>query len=195
MKRLHFGLSYTGLPILILASLFTACQSDEPISPGPSTTETVTVAKQPPTVPAILEVPAGNQLAFSASASGVQIYQCTLTATGYAWVFVAPQAVLFEGNNGVVGSHYVGPTWETNSGSKVVGTKLQSSSPDPSAIPWLLLGAVSTQGPGVLEGVTYIQRVSTTGGLAPTTGCDSSHVGEFVNVPYTAEYFFYRAQG
>ena len=195
MKHPNRGLLKTGLPILIAASFFAACQNEDTISPEPSAGEVVYPAKPLPVVPAIIAVPAGNRLAFATFAEGVQIYQCTLTATGYAWVFVAPEAVLFEGNNGVVGSHYVGPTWETNSGSKVVGARLQGITQDPSAIAWLLLGAVSSQGPGVLDGVTYIQRVNTTGGLAPTTGADSSNVGEYLNVPYTADYFFFKAQG
>ena len=36
-----------------------------------------------------------------------------------------------------------------------------------------------------------IQRVNTVGGKAPTAPGD--YVGELVRVPYTAEYFFYRA--
>jgi hypothetical protein len=39
--------------------------------------------------------------------------------------------------------------------------------------------------------VTFIQRVNTVGGKAPSHSGDS--VGEVVRVPYTAEYFFYRA--
>ena len=40
---------------------------------------------------------------------------------------------------------------------------------------------------------TYIQRVNTTGGLAPTSGCDASTVGTVAKVPYTADYYFYKA--
>jgi hypothetical protein len=36
--------------------------------------------------------------------------------------------------------------------------------------------------------------VETTGGLAPTTGCDATKVGAAVNVPYTSDYYFYRAR-
>ena len=64
--------------------------------------------------------------------------------------------------------------------------------PDASAIPWLLLVAVSTEGPGVLDGVTYIQRVNTTGGLAPAV--PGTFVGQEADVPYTAEYYFYREE-
>jgi hypothetical protein len=137
-----------------------------------------------------LKAPAGNQVSFHVFAMGVQIYRWN----GTAWVFVAPVALLFAdaGYHAQVGIHYAGPTWESGSKSNVVGARLQGASPDPTAIPWLLLRAVSTQGPGPFDGTTFIQRVSTTGGLAP--GRAGSLVGEEVSVPYTAEYFFYRAQ-
>src|SRR5262249_47684332 len=101
-------------------------------------------------------------------------------------------AVLFAdaGDNGAVGTHYAGPTWETNSSSKVVGMVLERCTPDPDAIPWLLLEAVFDEGPGILARVTFIQRVNTLGGKAPT---DPGNVpGELARVPYAAEYFFYR---
>jgi len=136
----------------------------------------------------ILEAPAGNKVAFYAYGEGVQIYRWS----GTSWVFVKPEAVLYanEDAEGVVGIHYVGPTWESNSGSYVVGSVLQRSSPNPSAIPWLLLKAVDSDGPGVFGGITYIQRVHTVGGLAPATPGD--FVGEEARVPYAADYFFYR---
>ena len=134
-----------------------------------------------------LQVETGK-VAFHVYAEGVQIYRWN----GTNWVFVAPDALLFadaEGN-GLVGTHYAGPTWESVSGSKVVGTVIDRCTPDASAIPWLLLGAVTSDGPGIFRRVTFIQRVNTTGGLAPTAA--GTIVGELAEVPYTAEYFFYR---
>jgi len=111
---------------------------------------------------------------------------------GTAWVFLAPDAFLFAdgGGGGTVGIHYAGPTWESVSGGKVVGMVLERCTPDPDAIPWLLLGTVSQEGPGIFHGVTFIQRVNAVGGIAPTDPGD--FVGEVTRVPYTAEYFFYR---
>ena len=77
---------------------------------------------------------------------------------------------------------------------KVVGARVAAATVDPTAIPWLLLSAKSTAGPGIFADVTYVQRVNTAGGLAPTTDCDADHLGQAVPVPYTAEYFFYRAK-
>ncbi len=62
------------------------------------------------------------------------------------------------------------------------------------AIPWLILSAVeaNTIGPGIFERTTFIQRVNTTGGVAPAAA--PTALGQEARVPYTAEYFFYRAE-
>jgi hypothetical protein len=137
-----------------------------------------------------VQVPSGNQLVFHAYAVGVQVYRWN----GTSWGFVEPVATLFADPNyeGKVGIHYAGPTWESTSGSKVVAARLDGCSPDPTAIAWLKLQTVSTEGPGIFSSVTYIQRVNTTGGLAPTA--PGSAIGKLVEVPYTAEYYFYSAQ-
>jgi hypothetical protein len=137
-----------------------------------------------------IQVPEGNVVAFHVYAVGVQIYQWN----GSAWVFVAPSARLFAdaGYHGQVGTHYAGPTWESNSGSKVLGARQAGCTPDPKSIPWLRLGAVSSQGPGIFHRVSFVQRVNTVGGIAPSS--PGSTNGQMAEVPYTAEYYFYRAQ-
>jgi hypothetical protein len=137
-----------------------------------------------------LQVPADAKVAFHVYAVGVQIYRWN----GTSWVFVAPSAALSADAEGksTVGIHYAGPTWESVSGGKVVGTTLESCTPDSNAIPWLLLGAVSTEGPGVFQRVAFIQRVNTVGGNPPSA--PGSFVGDEARVPYTAEYFFYRSK-
>ena len=139
-----------------------------------------------------IQVSADNHVAYHVYARGVQIYKWT----GESWAFVAPAADLYADANyrGKVGTHYGGPTWESNSGSKVIGSRVPGTgcAPDANAIPWLLLKAISTKGPGIFHKVSYIQRVNTVGGLAPTA--PGTTIDEVVEVPYTAEYFFYRAQ-
>ena len=136
-----------------------------------------------------LGAPAGSRLVFHVYAEGVQIYQWD----GAAWAFRGPSANLYAdaAGRGTVGTHYAGPTWKSNSGSLVVGrlnTPCEVGSAD---IPWLLLDGVRSEGPGIFNGVTSIQRVNTVGGRAPTA---PGFLGEVRNVPYTAEYFFYRAR-
>lgn len=135
-----------------------------------------------------LQVPAGNEVAFHVYASGVQVYRWN----GSAWAFIEPVANLYADRNyrGQVGTHYAGPTWESNSGSRVVARRVADCAPNPTAIAWLKLEARSSEGPGIFEGVTFVQRVNTSGGKAPTAA--GSFVGEEARVPYTTEYFFYR---
>ena len=149
---------------------------------------------QPPVLPAgceLLAPPAGQQLVYRVYAVGVQIYRWN----GASWDFVAPEANLFASQNfrGLVGSHYGGPTWESNSGSLVAsrGTTAIPCTPDPTAIPWLRLTAISSSGPGIFDGVTYIQRVNTVSGIRPAAG---TVVGQEARIPYTTEYYFYKAE-
>ena len=139
-----------------------------------------------------LAIDEGNGLAFRTYAIGVQVYRWN----GSSWVFVEPIATLFADPRyqGEVGTHYVGPTWESNSGSKVVAARVPNTgcTPDSTAIAWLKLQKVSSEGSGIFSSVTFIQRVNTTGGIAPTA--PGSTIGELKEVPYTAEYYFYRAR-
>ena len=141
-----------------------------------------------------ITVPAGNKLAFHVYARGVQVYKWNIITQ--KWDLVAPVANLFAEENffGEVGSHYVGPTWESKSGSKVEGRRVLGTGcqPDLTAVAWLLLSKHRTEGNGIFSSVTFIQRVNTTGGLPPS---DPGTVdGETKESYYTAEYYFYKAE-
>ena len=146
-------------------------------------------------VPANLAVPSGQVLLLEASAKGVQIYGCQTAAnnpSAFEWTLRGPEAVLMNARGEPIGRHYAGPTWEGNDGSKIVAAARESAnSPDPQAIPWLLLEARSNDGAGVFSAVTYVQRLATVGGRAPATGCDQAHIGDEQRVDYTATYVFY----
>jgi hypothetical protein len=48
-------------------------------------------------------------------------------------------------------------------------------------------------GGDTLTHTNFVQRLNTSGGVAPTTGCSApTDVGHLAFVPYTADYFFYR---
>jgi hypothetical protein len=174
---------------LAFAFAAVAC-ADVPTEPGVKTTMSPAVAEARVDLGPCdsLAVPAGHNLAARLYAQGVQIYKWN----GSSWVFDAPEAQLSadEAGNGLVGTHYRGPTWESLSGSKTVGAVAKRCVPDPKSIPWLLLNAQSS-GPGIFDGVTHIQRINTVGGIAPAT--PGTTVGEEKRVPYTTVYLFYRA--
>lgn len=171
-RAAQFKLAALGLTV----ALFTLVTRAQPVLPSPLCDS--------------VQVPDGSVLAIHAYAVGVQIYQWT----GSAWSFVAPAATLYgdPGYHGQVGTHFAGPTWKSNSGSQVVGMRVAACTPDTSSIAWLKLAGLSSQGPGVFNGVIFVQRVNTVGGVAPST--PGTAVGQLANVPYAAEYYFYKAQ-
>jgi hypothetical protein len=131
--------------------------------------------------------------AIEAFGKGVQIYTCKATNGVYAWSLKAPDANLLDAKGRVIGKHFAGPTWQASDGSTVVGESLNASpSPDAGAIPWLVLHAKSHNGSGTMTAVQYIVRTRTEGGVAPSSGCDASHVGNEIHVPYSAIYLFFR---
>jgi len=146
-------------------------------------------AQTDPTTP-----PAGAKALLMLTGVGVQIYTCKDTPAGPAWAFVAPQAKLLDEHGVDAGTHGAGPVWTLKDGSSVKGQLLTNKpSPDAGSIPWLLLKAVETKGPGALAAVAYIRRSETEGGKARATGCDATHIGATDKVDYKATYTFYGA--
>jgi len=119
----------------------------------------------------------------------VQIYECRAGQ----WVFVAPEAELFDRAGKKIGSHYAGPNWEAADGSKVVGVvKARADAPAAGNIPWLLLATKSVGSDGSFSKVTSIQRVATVGGAAPAGDC--AQPGAQARVGYTADYYFFTSK-
>ena len=153
-----------------------------------------------PPVPSAISVPGGHKAFLISHATGVQIYTCAATASGHAWSFVAPRANLYDRKGRrLIGTHFGGPTWQANDGSKVVGARVAGATVDPTAVDWLLLSAASTakgpRGGDDLATTTYIQRINTTGGLPPAADdCDAATAGTTAEVPYTADYVFWKAR-
>jgi len=182
----------------------------------PGFAETLVV---PPT-PHILQPPAGNVPFLKGHAVGTQNYVCLPSSTAFAWTFFAPQATLFltlefsgRSIQQQITTHFLSanpnengtprPTWQSSLDTSAVwGRSIMSSNDsnfvEAGAIPWLLLQVVGTgtgpTGGAFLTQATFIQRLNTSGGVAPATGCSSSgNVGAISLVPYTADYFFYKA--
>lgn len=167
-----------------------------------------------PAVPESLEVPAGHRVYLVGHAGGTQNYVCLPTPSGPAWKFVAPQATLFQRFWGdlyqQVTTHFLAsnpleagvarPSWQHSFDSSQVWGRAVASSNDPvfvesDAIPWLLLEVVGAQrgptGGDLLAQTTFIQRLNTSGGVAPAGPC--GEIGALALVPYRTDYFFYRA--
>jgi len=140
-------------------------------------------------VPDTLKPAANESLALIVPAKGVQIYECRAGK----WVFVAPEAELFDRGGKKIGSHYAGPHWESADGSKIVGAvKQRADAPGAGNIPWLLLGTKSLGSEGAFSKVTSIQRVATVGGVAPADSC--AQAGAQARVDYSADYYFFTSK-
>lgn len=192
-------------------------------SAGPATAQGASVPAAPPVPPALQVPAGNvllMRLHAVGTQNYVCLPESAANPYSYRWTFQGPQATLFlPGTTVPVGTHYLSavtppnigglPTWQDAVGSKVWGTKVAASTDpafvDPTAIPWLLLKAVAHSGAGPMSQVSYIQRLDTTGGLGPgqltntqpppetTTCATGTDVGKVAFVPYSADYFFYRA--
>jgi len=171
----------------------------------------------PPPVPDKLQkpIPEGSVAFLIGHAFGSQDYVCAASGSGVAFVLTTPEAVLFDNPAHRVINHFFSPnpgeggtiraTWQSTRNSSVFWGKLDKAATfdtDPDfvakdAIAWLLLSRA-----GVLEGsgngdnlaaATFVQRVNTVGGLAPSIGCNSpDDITKTAIVPYEADYVFYR---
>jgi hypothetical protein len=167
----------SSLPVVVLAALFAVAA-------------VAAATAQNPTDP-----PAGQHAILTVLGKGSQIYTCQLASGTPQWVFKEPEATLYDADGAQVGTHSAGPLWTNKDGSSVKGVLLsKTASPEPGAIPWLLLKAAAAQGNGILAGVEFIRRSDTHGGVASDAGCDAQHLNTVSRIPYTATYTFYSAK-
>ena len=197
--------------LLVMTGLFVA------LAPGLASAERGDRQPRVPPVPVNIEAPAGHSVYLKGYAVGTQNYICAVTRSGALdWTFIGPQATLFHTSHaGPVHqsmTHFLSrnpdeaetlrPTWQdSNDSSAVWGLSIRSSQ-DPAfvhadAIPWLLLEVVGDRhgptGGNALVRTTFIQRLNTSGGRKPATGCAvTDDIGAAKFVPYSAEYYFYR---
>ena len=138
-----------------------------------------------------------SELFLVAHATGVQKYTCQANGT---WLFTDPEATLYK-TDGVpkpIGAHFLNfatgrPVWQLQDGSSVEAARAASAPGGTGNIPWLLLRAVvTTDGSDGdrLTGTTWVQRLNTSGGVAPAGACTP---GDVTGVSYSADYFFWRA--
>ena len=197
--RTHSSTQLAQALALGLCLLGCSKQGAAPETRPPAPPVTNPAPPQRPTVPAELAVPDDHKLVLAVSARGSQIYECAPDASGApAWKLHAPSAELFDDAGAQIGVHYggvdknlpPGPYWEaTKDGSRVHGGS-PVSAPNQGSIPLLRLTAADTSGNGIFSKVSYIHRLATTGGVAPTEACTA---GKRIDVPYTAQYYFYAA--
>src|SRR5262245_27861391 len=148
----------------------------------------------PPSVPFKLEVP-GNTAFLVGHATVTQNYVCLPSGAAFAYVLFTPEATLVDDHGNQIITHYFSPnlnpddgeiagtiraTWQTSNTSLVwakanpEATATHQSDPGfvaDGAVAWLTLTRVGAQdgprGDDTFHDVTFVQRVNTSGGLAP----------------------------
>jgi hypothetical protein len=170
----------------------------------------------PPSVPTDLRVSDEFRPYLVGHAIGTQNYVCLPNGSGgFAWVQYGPQATLFDDDGKQIATHFLSPnpdedetpraTWQHSRDTSAVWAKQaaiykEADYVEPGAIPWLLLSvsgqSLGRDGGRRLVDTVFIQRVHTSGGNAPATGCaEASNVGAKALVPYATDYYFYKARG
>lgn len=180
--------SLTTLALLGAAAALTACGSmSSPAAP----------AFNQSSLPTAVQVPAGQRIAMETVGAGDITYECRAKKdmpSAFEWVFVGPDAKLMDRSGKVVGRYYGPPaTWESNDGSKVTATQLAVAPASAGNIPLQLVKANPATGMGAMQGVTYIQRVATQGGVAPAVACTATNAGQKQVVKYQADYIIWKA--
>ena len=172
---------------VLAVSLLAACGSMSPMHPMYSQAS----------LPAAVQVPAGNKVAMETVGVGEITYQCSPKkdmAGQFEWVFVGPDAKLNDRSGKQVGKYYGPPaTWESMDGSKLTAVQVAVAPNGTGNIPYQLVKANPAMGTGRMQGVSYIQRVATQGGVAPAAPCAAASMGQRQVVKYQADYIFYKA--
>jgi hypothetical protein len=145
-----------------------------------------------------IQVPPGNVVALETTAVGLLNYECKANpanAGKIGWVLVSPQAELVD-RTGKTVAKYSGPpaTWTHIDGSSVVGEQV-AMAPRPGAtnLAYQLSKGTPGAAPGVLQNVTYIQRIKTKGGQDLSKACTQTDMGDKLTLPYQADYIFWKA--
>ena len=196
MKSTHNTMLACGKSALTTLALVTgtavimAACSSAPAPPRPSYSQDKLVES--------MRVPAGNVVALETTAVGNLNYECranTPTAGTIGWVLASPSATLYDRTGLQVGT-YSGPpaTWTMTDGSSVTGTQVAIAPVVGSThIPLQLSTGAPGGAPGMMQNITYIQRVNTKNGLDFVSACTQAELGQRVTRPYQADYIFWRA--
>jgi hypothetical protein len=166
----------------------------------------------PPPVPEGIQVETGNEAFLLGRGVGTQNYVCSPCdptkancPLGVVFTLFTPQATLFNDQGAQLTTHFFSPNpvehgiirvtrQDSRDTSTVWASLVNSAVVRADSIAWLLLNVKDTgtqagpTGGDRLTKTTFIQRLNTFGGLAPSTGCLSSlDLGHQAFMPYRAD--------
>ncbi len=180
----------------ITLALLVACAAPRPALPSGVGTASSAPTGSPVASPSLgffskIKAPSTHEPALQLASRGVQIFRCEKREGGLIWVFRQPQAELLDGSGKMVGRHGANFSFEHDDGSRLVSTIVAYDEADKATdLRWLLLTTRSF-GNGVLENVSHVQRINTTGGMPPAR-CEPSQLNQILRVDFTSDFVFYR---
>ena len=151
-------------------------------------------------VPSTIAVEEGHKVFLVGHAVGVQIYICNPSTNGFAWTLVAPRADLYGDNGKLVATHFGGPRWQARDGSTVRAARRGDPvTVDPTAIPgsccrpWRRAPATTATNSPTPRSSS--EPPPPAAWLLPRQTCNANTMDTTEEVPYTADYHFWKSTG
>ncbi len=150
-------------------------------------------------LPATVRVPPGHKAVLEARSSGNLLYECQAVKRApyeYAWLMRNSSVALVD-TYGATILHKPGAraTWEHRDGSSARAREFVEVVNGEHSLTLQRYTAESSGVPGMLQNISYVQRLRTVGGWMSVTPCSSALLGRRVSVPYEADFVFWRPAG
>lgn len=150
---------------------------------------------QQPTLPGDIRVPTGHQAVLEARGVGQLQYECQATSRSpwqYAWLPRDRSIELRDSANSSITLIRSARSWVHRDGSELLVREFVEVDNGKPNLPLQRVRVEPAPLPGVLNNISYIQRIRTVGGLPTVRNCSSAELGMRVSVPYEADYVFWR---
>ena len=179
------ALAVTGMAAVTVAVGTVTYQASAAETAAPAASDARAVAV--PLIPAAIRPPSGSRpIGAYVVVTGTQTYTC---GDNGAWgTSSIPEAQLI-GTGGRI-HHFAGPSWQSLRDGSLVTASRVNGVDRAGTIQELLLKVQTHQGSGILDKADYINRLLTSGGVAPARSCEPTTT---VAVPYKAVYVFWDA--
>lgn len=139
----------------------------------------------------LIDPPSEAKEVLRLEASGEQVFRCARDSQGWYWKFQSPNAYLFDPiTNQAVAKHGYNFAFVHNDGS-ALSARIKHVEPNPGHLSEALFATRSNANDGVFHGVRYVQRLNTQGGL-PKSRCVEAQKEQYLRVPFTADFVFYK---
>lgn len=150
-------------------------------------------------LPEAVRVPDGYRPVLEATSNGQLLYECQAVRRSpyeYEWLLRNPGVALTDTyGNRITHKPGARATWVHQDGSSVMSREFIEVPNGSHNLSLQRYKAETSETPGMLSNISYVQRLRTVGGWIAVTPCSAPQLGMRVTVPYEADYIFWRAKG